>query len=995
RNGVIEDGQYEIPVASELANDYLNLETHPYMKWLDSKRPLLKVSIKLDSSFLTQNNKIGDFFGWFSNRIPGDSLIEKSGIQKIDSLKNTDSFDLLKFMIPILEALIFIICESEFLKSMIQFLDYKKESTINKEDQFISELCLLVPELTQESKNIVSCGNSLEKNQVSQHIIELSEKDKESLYFLKYDFIKTICSSEVFIVLSLPLQVYSDIKFCEIENVPKEFWKRYYLPGHVVHEVLRDITHTSQEVRLKALSTFKDLLCKIEFDDRYQDREWKQRISLMFFPFATEICQFHAYVIDPANFNESERKLISLIVFHILNNISLNILVDWLYSNDPQHNKLFNFCEILAFANTVFQKILEEKFIASSHSLKSTATEAKKYIEDLFKSNAPGQSLREIRETLKQKSNTCRNILFNTLVTRKHASINSTQTVYNLRNVKREVKLEGWTSYKMCCISINVFLALNKETINDKNDLVIIGRIPINLLSLNQSIDALLVLFDAIKIFIQKCTSLNVSVQNKAISLLYLMLKMNMRITGKNFNKVKIQMTLALYNLKPGTKFSTTLDKLRILAENDPKHISVFFKEEIIQFSDILKQVVKDSVKLDEFANDYYNLADVYYSLANCHVGTPDLRLLTFLDLSLLHEKNSFFCEAAIAKLHCCALIAEYLNRTCAQYTKPKGSKDFTILFPFIDESICFSDELNFEEDGICQNDHFCESNLIAMLESASSLFSQAGMFEVAFEIFKIVLHLYEKNHDNQNLMKTHGLLKDLFENLIKAEKISKRCFGSFYYIHFYCPFYPTLHDKEYIFRQKPFTTLATFCEYIEGYYLNLNNHKVKILKGRKFEESEMDDGCIYLGINYVDPIHKKETHNKYYDYNEFFIDSFIYEVPYTLSGKSHGTISSQYSTVVNIKTLQMVLQGSVRLQVNAGPLEIAKVFLDHTQRDFYPTEKITELQSLFEKFTQVCERAIKLNRMMIKHDQLEYQADLEKGYNELSETLAQYIKSK
>lgn len=54
------------------------------------------------------------------------------------------------------------------------------------------------------------------------------------------------------------------------------------------------------------------------------------------------------------------------------------------------------------------------------------------------------------------------------------------------------------------------------------------------------------------------------------------------------------------------------------------------------------------------------------------------------------------------------------------------------------------------------------------------------------------------------------------------------------------------------------------------------------------------------------------------------------------------------FSQPTDIKKLQLRLQGSVCVQVNAGPLAYASVFLDPTLSNMYPEDKVEELKDIY-----------------------------------------------
>jgi len=60
---------------------------------------------------------------------------------------------------------------------------------------------------------------------------------------------------------------------------------------------------------------------------------------------------------------------------------------------------------------------------------------------------------------------------------------------------------------------------------------------------------------------------------------------------------------------------------------------------------------------------------------------------------------------------------------------------------------------------------------------------------------------------------------------------------------------------------------------------------------------------------------------------------------------KPHSVISR--NIVVNVYLI-FALQGSVCVQVNAGPLTYASVFLDPSQASQYPEEKVEDLKDVF-----------------------------------------------
>lgn len=94
-------------------------------------------------------------------------------------------------------------------------------------------------------------------------------------------------------------------------------------------------------------------------------------------------------------------------------------------------------------------------------------------------------------------------------------------------------------------------------------------------------------------------------------------------------------------------------------------------------------------------------------------------------------------------------------------------------------------------------------------------------------------------------------------------------------------------------------------------------------------------------------------------------------------------------SAEVDMIKLQLKLQGSVSVQVNAGPLAYARAFLDDTNTKRYPDNKVKLLKEVFRQFVEACGQALAVNERLIKEDQLEYQEEMKANYREMAKELS------
>lgn len=93
-----------------------------------------------------------------------------------------------------------------------------------------------------------------------------------------------------------------------------------------------------------------------------------------------------------------------------------------------------------------------------------------------------------------------------------------------------------------------------------------------------------------------------------------------------------------------------------------------------------------------------------------------------------------------------------------------------------------------------------------------------------------------------------------------------------------------------------------------------------------------------------------------------------------------------------NAKSLQNVLQGSVRLQVHGGLQEICKTFLDNKEK--YDIESVEKLKLAIQEFVDTCSEALSANRKLINSSQLTFHEELEEGLKEIVEFLEPYLSS-
>lgn len=93
-----------------------------------------------------------------------------------------------------------------------------------------------------------------------------------------------------------------------------------------------------------------------------------------------------------------------------------------------------------------------------------------------------------------------------------------------------------------------------------------------------------------------------------------------------------------------------------------------------------------------------------------------------------------------------------------------------------------------------------------------------------------------------------------------------------------------------------------------------------------------------------------------------------------------------------DLKKLQLRLQGSVSVQVNAGPLAYAKAFLEDSKISSHPANTVDRLRKVFRRFVGLCGKALDINEQLISSDQHEYHENLRECFHAMAAELSQIL---
>ena len=94
----------------------------------------------------------------------------------------------------------------------------------------------------------------------------------------------------------------------------------------------------------------------------------------------------------------------------------------------------------------------------------------------------------------------------------------------------------------------------------------------------------------------------------------------------------------------------------------------------------------------------------------------------------------------------------------------------------------------------------------------------------------------------------------------------------------------------------------------------------------------------------------------------------------------------------VDLKSLQMLLQGALLLQVNAGPLEVFRTFLSPEVVGSHNAGLVKRLRCAMLHFLQLLSRAVALNNRLVGAEQEQLQTALDEGLASLTEKIKTFL---
>ncbi|XP_041739997.1 dedicator of cytokinesis protein 11 isoform X1 [Coregonus clupeaformis] len=542
------------------------------------------------------------------------------------------------------------------------------------------------------------------------------------------------------------------------------------------------------------------------------------------------------------------------------------------------------------------------------------------------------------------------------------------------------------------------------------------------------------------------CVSKMGLLRAEASALLYLLMRNNYEYTKrKTFLRTHLQIIIAVSQLisdvalTGSSRFQESLSIINNFANSDKAMKSTAFPGEVKGLTKRIRTVLMATAQMREHEKDPEMLLDLQYSLARSYASTPELRRTWLDSMARAHVKNGDLSEAAMCYIHVAALVAEYLHR---KKMFPSGLAAFKRITLNIEE------EAAMKEDTGMQDVYYTEEVLVERLELCVEGLWKAERYELITHIAKLIIPVYEKRHEFQKLSRLYDTLHRAYNKILEVMHTGRRLLGTYFRVAFYGQSYFEEEDgKEYVYKEPKLTGLSEISQRLLGLYGDkFGTENVKIIQdSNKVNPKDLDTKFAYIQVTFVKPyFDEKDCPEKKTDFEKCHnINHFVFETPYTLTGKKHGGVEEQCkrrsvlttantfpyvkkrvevlgekqvelkpvdvaidemwartaeltklcsSQEVDMIQLQLKLQGCVSVQVNAGPMAYARAFLDDSKTSKSNNKKAIELKEIFRRFVEACSMALDINERLIKEDQFEYHEGLKGNFKDMVKELSDII---
>ncbi|CAG9531380.1 unnamed protein product [Cercopithifilaria johnstoni] len=465
--------------------------------------------------------------------------------------------------------------------------------------------------------------------------------------------------------------------------------------------------------------------------------------------------------------------------------------------------------------------------------------------------------------------------------------------------------------------------------------------------------------------------------------------------------------------------------------------------EELIQQ---LRGVLSATGALAKAVDDPIRLADLHVQLADSYRGSAALRSAWFETLAETHIRERWFSEAAVCEAHVIAIIGREL--AINGYAKIDWD-----LLACINDTIAKEEIVNDTDTEIIQQAGFSLDTFTLKIEKLVHTLIMAERFEAVGPVCRLAIPVYEQQKNYRALVNIYAELQQAYTLADQMKVNGKRHLGTYFKVLFYgSKHFGEQHGTEWVYREVGHTSLAEACERMtDSCRCVLCHDRVQIITGREIDETKLEESIAYVQMMHVEPcmsgcdVSSYEAHTNIRDFfyevsvidekiaadapqvarqalkrifitvedsfpntrrrsrvvNQFetFLsplelacDKLIFKSKQLRRTLEAASATGESTRHLDIKGLQLLLQGAVQPTVNVGPLAYAEAFTTPAQKILYGPSGIEKLADAFRCLVSVCAEALEANEAAIGEDQIEYHNMLKNAFAAMMERLNGYF---
>ncbi|CAB3407627.1 unnamed protein product [Caenorhabditis bovis] len=461
---------------------------------------------------------------------------------------------------------------------------------------------------------------------------------------------------------------------------------------------------------------------------------------------------------------------------------------------------------------------------------------------------------------------------------------------------------------------------------------------------------------------------------------------------------------------------------------------------------DLLRQlrgVMSATVALKDAANDPIRLADLHLQLADSYRGSAALRSAWFDTLAEIYEQDRWFAEASVCHAHSVAIIARELEE----------NKEIEVdwrIFEWINNQIAET-ENSKRDAGNVQPAGFTTENLATKIDKTASSLMLAERFEAVGPLYRILVPILEKNMHFTTLVSVYAELQQTYSRAAEVRTSGKRHLGTYFRVRFFGETqFRNEHNSDWIYREMGLTSLAAFALGMKEKCQRILGHDRVQIEANELDLTKIDSNIAYVQVTHVEPVASsgeiaKNDFSMHTNVSQFCYECAMVENERKLSrepsiseqvlnrtvltvggvfpatrrrlpvvGVAHERFTplefacqklnvkaeqirktlatARDGRALDVKGLQLLLQGAVLPTVNAGPLAYAEVFTKDEQKERYGEKGINELKEAFVNLMSACQLAIEANESAIGSDQQTYHEVLVSSFDAMHERLQTFF---